>query len=120
MKQSSWKQIEQRLADFQAALQKGWGLTLPPPTLPTEQMDRDVDHWCRVLANFPGALVDAPEPVRPWIHARLLLAAALAASLARSGRTDAPPLESNTLEHLLIGEWHGALRAKWPRVQPPS
>jgi hypothetical protein len=47
--------------------------------------------------------------------------AASAKSLAQTGDIDPPALTPKTVEQLLIGEWHGCLRDRWPlmmKIEP--
>jgi hypothetical protein len=93
-----------------------WKCDVPPfDTLPSEELDRAVSEWCFLLAkDLRGMPETPPAIVRPWFVVRLICAEALARSLAEKGDKDVPPLCNKTLRRILISEWHGGLRDKWP------
>ena len=61
-----------------------------------------------------------PENIRSWILARVISVIALADSLAEQNEPSPGPLSKELVEQLLIHEWNGALRDRWPLLMDLS
>ncbi len=112
----TWRQYDEVFGLLAQTFRAEWKCDLPPfDTLPSEELDGVVSAWCAVLAkNLHEWREQPPEIVRPWLLVRVLSVQALARALAAKGDKDVPPLVERTLRQLLISEWHGSLRDRWP------
>jgi hypothetical protein len=113
-RQPTWNQIADLLQNIYRALQADWNIQPPPfDTLPSEVLDVAVSAWCMVLSKDPSQPLAAPPEVQPWVLARLASMAVQARINAETGGIPAPKLSPETMQQLLISEWHGALRDRW-------
>jgi hypothetical protein len=113
--QPTWNQIADLLKQIYEALQVDWKIQPPPfDTLPSETLDIAVSAWCMELSKDPSEPLAAPPEVQPWVLARLVSMSAQARLNADVGGIPAPTMNPATMQQLLISEWHGALRDRWP------
>jgi hypothetical protein len=113
--QPTWDQIADLLHQVHDMLQADWKVRAPSfDTLPSELLDVAVDAWCLELSKDPSEPLLAPPEVQPWILARLASMSAQAKINAKTGQIPAPQLTPQTMQQFLIGEWHGALKDRWP------
>jgi len=98
------------------------GRTALPPydSMPSPSVDAECDAWCRQLAcNLMEPPLPPPD-IRGWILARAIGVSALAGQLAKQKEVSPGPLTRTLAERLMIDEWHGALRALWPKLVDDS
>jgi hypothetical protein len=69
--------------------------------------------WCKVVAFAMPRVLSPPDRVRPWVLARLAIAAAHAARCAESGETSLDGPVQAIVAELLIGAWHHDLKERW-------
>lgn len=94
-----------------------WGIAAPSyDELPSRELDLAVDAWCLIQARDLRAVIDPPPDVRPWMVARLVMAAATTMQLAETQEHVAPPLGERAIVQWLCGEWNGALRDRWAAI----
>ena len=111
MKRTNWKDLHDVLVQVYRILQAEWGCQPAGYTQePAAGVEAECDYWCEVLARDLCAEIEPPERVRPWLLARILMAAADATT---HGDRPFPGVTPATVQQYLIGEWHGALKARW-------
>jgi hypothetical protein len=111
--ENRWTMIGRVMVLEAQALKARWGCEMPPQdALPNQALERQVDHWCRRLADNLTEPIDPPVPVRPWVLARLMCASA---SLSGRDRAGIPfhGLSKDGICDLLTTEWHAESRDCW-------
>jgi len=113
-RRSTWDQHAAFFFELAKTLMGEWGLREPScETLPSHELELAVDCWCAIQAQNLGTRLKVPPEVRPWMLARITMAAGSALELSVLNLKPAPPLDPATITGWLCGEWHGALRERW-------
>ena len=109
-----WAKVSEILVAMAHDRQARWKCGFPPfDSLPREEDELEISVWCAALSqDMLGELEETPDWVRPWILARLAVAAA-AADREASERSPCPGFSAELLKNMLVASWHQALRNDW-------
>jgi hypothetical protein len=118
---AEWSEIAKLFGLLSSIFHDEGRTELPPfDTMPSAAVETECDNWCRQLALN---LTDPPLPppnIRSWMLARVISVSSIAQQLATQHDTSPGPLSRQLIEHLLIKEWHGAMRDRWRLIADDS
>ena len=114
MRDTSWSEIANTFTLLAVVYRRDGKTSLPAPSaIASPQDEAECDRWCRLQAEDLRFPLRPPAHIQPWMLARAISVAALATQLAAQNETSPGPLTPKIVEHLLIHEWHGAMKARW-------
>lgn len=116
----NWEDAGWLLAGVARRLKAEWQIDEPlRDTLPSEELEKLIDEWCKRLAQNLDARLDPPEIVKPWILVRLRYAAKICLSPGPPGGRPQVELIEPSIRTFLIQAWHQNGRAdaaRWMKL----
>ena len=114
IRRATWADYSELFLEMARTLKEEWRIEMPSyESLPSRELELAVDAWCAIQAQNLRARIDPPVEVRPWMLARLAMAATTAMHQSVTGEFAPPSLDARGIVQMLCGEWNGALREQW-------